>query len=474
MFWTLLALSFRLLTGVGLDYLWTGWILKDVVPPLLKPRWSLQWDSTCLSLHRFTMGLLRSLDLVCSLVLATLSTSSSAGNVSLPSYPLAVKSPYLSAWVPGNQAHTNAATAQPEFWTGSALTWPILARVNNATYSLFGNPNTNGTSNASIATTDSVSYTSSHTYIHVTAGQANFILDFFSPVLPGKDDYARQSLPYSYLTISVTSSSYTPPQVQVLTAIDYTWTAQNGASQLNYTTSGSAGFFWFYNPNEIPFTEVKDMATYGSVLFGTTTESGMSAACGTLANVYGTFTSRGSVDSQSIGQHCLPTDLVALSKDLGISGHIASSATFVVGFDRVQAINYLNKSQTGFHRTQWPEIPQAIEYVLNDYESVYASSLAFDANVRSRAEAVSSDFGSQYADIVEASVRQTFGGMELTVCAHLSWGVENVLCKANVEYRFLRTIFRIIHRTRFSKRSLAMATSTPLTSSSNHGRSSSV
>ena len=90
----------------------------------------------------------------------------------------------------------------------------------------------------------------------------------------------QQSLPYSYLTISVTSNSYRPPQVQVMTAIDQTWTGQRGASNLNFTTSGDAGFYWFYNPDEIPFTQLNEIATYGSVLFGTTLDKDVTASCG--------------------------------------------------------------------------------------------------------------------------------------------------------------------------------------------------
>ena len=174
---TLLALCFRLLTGISLDYLWAGCIIKDVVPPFLLPRWSIRWDFTCHSLRAFAMHLLRVIDLVCTLILTVFSPPSIAGNANLPSYPLAVKCPYLSAWVPGDQILISAATAQPQFWTGSPLTWPVLARVDNVTYSLFGNPN--GTYNASSATTDSVSYTSSHTHVCLTAGRATFVLDFF-------------------------------------------------------------------------------------------------------------------------------------------------------------------------------------------------------------------------------------------------------------------------------------------------------
>ena len=413
MLWGAWKCAFLLLTGVNFDSLWIGWALKDVVPSFLVAQWnSPRYLSASLSLHSLLMGILRAIDVLLSIVLGTFTTTTFAGNARLPSYPLAVKSPYLSAWVPGNQLLSGAATAQPQFWTGSEITWPIFARVDDATYSLFGNPG--GTFNATSATTNSVSYTSSHTYISVTAGRATFTLDFFSPVLPGKDQYARHSLPYSYLTISATSSSFVPPEVEVLTAIDYTWTAQNGASLLNYTTSGSAGFFWFYNPNATAYTEVNDMATYGSVLFGTSTGEGMRAACGSSSEIYSAF-SIGDIHASSASLSCAPTDWAGLFKDFGTIGHKAKSATFVVGFDRVQAIQYLNKTQTGFYRTKWPTVPEAVEYVLEDYESVFVSSLAFDADVRARAEAVSPTFGSKYADIVEASVRQTFGGMDLTV-----------------------------------------------------------
>ncbi|KAK3701503.1 hypothetical protein LTR37_015477 [Vermiconidia calcicola] len=361
------------------------------------------------------MGLLRSLELICRLGLTTSPSNSIATLAHLPSYPLAVKSPYLSTWVPGNQILDNAATAQPKFWNGQNLSWPIVARVNGETFSLFGLPD--GALNTTAATTSSVSYTSSHTYVKMTAGSANIILDFFSPVLPGKEEYARQSLPYSYLTVSATSSSSKPPKVQVMSAVDYTWTAQNGQSNVNYTTCGDAGFFWFYNPNQIAYTESRNMATYGSVLFGASSDGNITHGCGGASEIYASFATRGSLANVTLQGNCTPTDLTALAKDLGTCGHTSSSANFVVGFNRDLAINYLDKPQTGFHRTQWPTVPEAIEHVLEDYHSVFSSSIAFDAAIRSKAEAVSSTFGSKYADIIEASVRQTFGGMDLTVPA---------------------------------------------------------
>lgn len=356
------------------------------------------------------MGLFRLFDFVGAFTLASLPCFAAGGSVSLPSYPLAVKSPYLSTWVPGNQI-TDAPTAQPEFWAGEEITWSILARVNGETYTLFGVPN--AISNTTAATTGAVTYTSSHTLVDLTAGGVKFTLDFFSPVLPGTRDYARQSLPYSYLTVNAASTSSKFSNVQILSAIDQTWTAQNGASNLNYTASSKAGLFWFHNPDEIPFTEHSDMATYGSVIFATTTGSGVTHGCDTSTVVYESFINKGALTAFS---KCAGTDLAALSKDLGYVDEILpKSVTFAVGFDRDQAINYLGDAQTGYYRSKWPTVPQAVEYFLGDYGSALISSALFDADVRVRSEAVSSTFGGKYADIVEASVRQTFGAIELTV-----------------------------------------------------------
>jgi hypothetical protein len=363
------------------------------------------------------MGLLDFLDIMQGLGTTGDGLVPSAAAVArLPSYPLAVKSPYLSTWVAGNQLLSSAPTAQPTFWNGINVTWPVLARVNGDTYALFGH--TSGALNATTATTNSVSYTSSHTYVSLTAGSANFILDFFSPVLPGRDEYARQSLPYSYLTVSVSSSQDNPPAVQVMSAIDYTWTAQGGAASLNYTQTKSSGYFQFYNSNETLFEEVSDMARWGSVLFAAGKNKNVTQRCGTAADILSSFAAQGSFGNETLAASCNNTDYAAISEDLGVCGPIASNARFIVGFDRVDAIQYLNESQTGFYRTQWPTIPSAIDYMVKEYTSFFSSSLALDAAVRTKAEQVSSTFGSKYADIVEASVRQTFGGMELTVPAN--------------------------------------------------------
>lgn len=93
----------------------------------------------------------------------------------------------------------NLATSRAEFWTGAPLTWSVLARIDGATYNLFGveTPESNTLS----CTVISTEYTATRTIFVVDVGDAQFRLEFLSPVNP--KDYLRQSLPFSYLNVSV-------------------------------------------------------------------------------------------------------------------------------------------------------------------------------------------------------------------------------------------------------------------------------
>lgn len=109
-----------------------------------------------------------------------------------PSYPLAVRNPYLSTWIPGNLV-ANLPSSSPQFWTGTDLTWSVIGRVNGTAYSLLGV--TDSVANVQAAEVLSAQYTSTHTIFTLQAGSATFTLDFLSPVAPW--DYVRQSLPFS-------------------------------------------------------------------------------------------------------------------------------------------------------------------------------------------------------------------------------------------------------------------------------------
>jgi hypothetical protein len=109
-----------------------------------------------------------------------------------PSYPLAVRNPYLSTWLPGNLVGS-LPSSSPQFWTGKELTWSIIAKSDGTAYSLFGV--TESIAGVTAAKVKSAKFTSTHSVFALTAGSLSFELDFFSPVSPA--NLVRQSLPFS-------------------------------------------------------------------------------------------------------------------------------------------------------------------------------------------------------------------------------------------------------------------------------------
>ena len=129
-----------------------------------------------------------------------------------PSYPLAVRNPYLSAWMPSDQVQL-LPYAEPQFWAGQGLTWSVMARVDGQAYSLMNvkDPVANSILPAIVHTAE---YTATHSVFTLSAGGVVFTLDFFSPVSPS--DYLRQSLPFSTFRIPDTTPSRLMENLQVI------------------------------------------------------------------------------------------------------------------------------------------------------------------------------------------------------------------------------------------------------------------
>lgn len=112
-----------------------------------------------------------------------------------PSYPLAVRNPYLSTWMPSDRV-ARLPYADSQFWAGQELGWSVIVRVDGQAYSLMGVPDLES-SGIHPATVRRAEFTATHTLFDLTAGPVSLTLDFFSPVSPS--NYVRQSLPFSKL-----------------------------------------------------------------------------------------------------------------------------------------------------------------------------------------------------------------------------------------------------------------------------------
>ena len=109
----------------------------------------------------------------------------------------------IKAWLPASQAN-DLRTAQAQIWNGTReLGWAIVARVDGKAFTLFGAPD--GILGTKAATQTSISYNSTHTTVTLDAGDANFSVDFFSPVSP--KNLLCQSLPFSYVIVTASGTS---------------------------------------------------------------------------------------------------------------------------------------------------------------------------------------------------------------------------------------------------------------------------
>lgn len=309
----------------------------------------------------------------------------------------------------GSQA-SNIAGSQAQFWTGASLTWQILARVNGHSYALFGAPQL--PTNVSTASTVSANYSSTHTYFTVSAANYSFVLDFFSPVTP--TDNVQQSMPFSFFTVEAVGNA--GADVQVFVAIDDTWIASSSASyQLQYTSTSNHSYFSFQNTSATAFTEKNNMAPWSSIQLGVIGNSSqVTAGTGIPAQMQQNFTSRGVLSPGTTGGSLKSGNMVALTYDLGrVSG--TASVTFSVGNYRNQSVLYtgqsVNEVLVDYFFTSFPTLDTAFSFFLGTYATTYKASLVLDRNIRSAAMSISS----AYADMVEATVRQVFGAVELLV-----------------------------------------------------------
>ncbi|KAK1042614.1 hypothetical protein LTS16_008596 [Friedmanniomyces endolithicus] len=250
-----------------------------------------------------------------------------------PSYPLAVRNPYLSAWLPGNEVR-NLPFASARFWNGLNPTWSVIGRVDGRPYSLFGVPLPGPGVQAGVL--QSAEYTSTRTTFTVTAGAATFVLDFLSPISPL--NCVRQSAPFSYLTVSATSINTS--EVQIYSDIDNTWAGQfDEYVQVGWgysITNDSTSAFTLTPGGTTTFSEYNNTAQWGtSVYCARPNNSTLTATVGSRDAVRAQFAANGSLPGQWKWQY---PGVTAYAQDLGKVSKAGINVTFAIGYWRQSAL----------------------------------------------------------------------------------------------------------------------------------------
>jgi hypothetical protein len=245
----------------------------------------------------------------------------------------------------------------------------------------------------------------------VNAGSATFILDFFSPVSP--ENYIRQSLPFSYLTVSAGGLNGATASIQIYSDIDNSWTGQfgeDGSTGWTYAKREESVHVFTMTPGGIAlYTEVNDIAQWGTAVY-CTQESSMTVSpqVGDVDALRSEFATNGSLEGDWSWQ---PGSVVAFSHDLGTVGS-ARNVTFVVGLVVDPAVNYMGNARSEYWHASTADINAGCVHMFLDFEDADAEGRSLDAQVASAAVDVA---GSNYSDIVTLSVRQVFGAIQVTI-----------------------------------------------------------
>ncbi|KAL1665396.1 hypothetical protein GGF50DRAFT_126410 [Schizophyllum commune] len=369
--------------------------------------------------------------------LASLLTLANAYNwtaspINPPALPLAVRTPYLSAWLPQGTDGAGSGRALndgwPTFWRlDETFGWAGLAKVDGESYSFLGAPSVPGASFSNAVQTSS-KYTSTQTTFTMTAGSVDLTISFLSPIEP--DDLVRQSTPFSYMAVTAASNDGMSHSVQVYSDISGEWLVGDTTRAVNWTTTaGDALIHQAQLQEQTPFAEVDDRVLQGSVYYAVKDSGSTTYQTGQDTVVRARFINNSTLDNTQDTDFRAIRDnwpVFGLAHDLGnVSIDASEPVVFAIGHVRDPVINYIQPDGDIQGRSYyWRSKYSSITAFLADYPEALPRATAFDAQIRKDAEVISPE----YADIVELSMRQSFGATEITISgSEGAWNTSDVL-----------------------------------------------
>ncbi|CAE6479297.1 unnamed protein product [Rhizoctonia solani] len=339
-----------------------------------------------------------------------------------PAIPLAVRSPYLSAWLQGGNSGGRLNGQWPTFWTGSTLGWAGYIRVDGKAYTFLGAPNVAG---ATLATQKKMQFTATKSTFVLAAGPVDLTVQFLSPVEP--TDYLRQSLPFSYMTLSAKSTDGASHSVQYYTDISAEWTSGDNGLPVKWSTSKLTGNG---NPiihqvslqNPVRYAEINDHTQYGTAYYATNQVGNLTYATGEDRTLRTAFVTKGVLDNSQDTQFRAINDrwpVFAFARDIGsITDSTKNPVVFAVGHVRDPLVQYIiagNQQQERhpYWLSKYANANDALSAFLSDseYQHSLTAASALDTKIFNDATPIHAD----YTSIVQLSTRQAFAAVEITL-----------------------------------------------------------
>jgi hypothetical protein len=329
-----------------------------------------------------------------------------------PSVPLAVRSPYLSTWLPA----TVLTSTTTQFWHGDTRGFVGLVKIDGKLYSWAGQPLVSGAAVTAL-TQSSLQVTPTRSIFTFTGGGIQLTAEWLSPIEPG--DLQRLSVPFSLLTVSVVATDGASHSVQVYADITGEWAATDESDLITWTTSlTSSNRYWSVQlQNQTPLTEDADMANWGTVVWGSPRSTSLTYQSGYAVTVRNQFASAGSLTDVSDTSYRAVNNsqpVFALARNLGTVTATSQSVSFTVGHVRTPLVSYGTSATplAAWWTTYWSSWSGVADFFLGDAAAARTRAMALDASITATATKAG---GAGYAAMCALAARQCYGGMELAV-----------------------------------------------------------
>jgi hypothetical protein len=345
-----------------------------------------------------------------------------------PAVPLVVRGPYVSTWLPA----TKLPGTWPTFWTGRPTAMAGIVRVDGTSYIFAGAPSVapkalNGirshpqTLPGFGRTLDQslLEVTPTRSRFHLEGGGIRLTVEFLSPVEP--DNLRAQSIPMSYVLLTVDSLDGKPHDVQIYMDISGDWVDGSALEPISWapararSSQGELQVWTVYPSQPQPFTERDQLAAWGTVIWATPRASGLTFQSGPDIAVRGQFVHHGRLtNSNHAGQGSIGNErpVFAFSINLGQLTSTPITMPLFLGQARTPAIRYLGRNLQPLWTRYFRSWREMVSFFWADVSQARHRADTLDRRIVADATAAG---GKAYAGLCGIALRQAYGGTELVV-----------------------------------------------------------
>ncbi|CAL1714539.1 unnamed protein product [Somion occarium] len=301
--------------------------------------------------------------------------------------------------------------------------WQGVIRIDNANYQWFGPPIQGQSQNIQLSNFLDITSTPTRTVHTIQAGSMQLKLTLLSPI----EDFLKQSIPLSYISLESTSIDGQSHSTQVFIGVSGEWisrTEGDGFSWSTVTTDSSMYHQYF----KFSRSDSGQQNGTSQLIVGTSRPGpGQLTACtGNITNCATKFVQNGSFQPSDVsatpqtgsGLSAQTDTVYAFSTDLSDISQTSEPVVWCLGIVRNPTITYTDPSgrlqlRSPYFASQYSTISDVVDAFLSDYPNAVSRADQLDAKIFSDARNVSQS--SALKNVLSFTAPVAMGATELTI-----------------------------------------------------------